>query len=102
MAENIFLGELPARWGGVVDWRALADRTSKLLLDLGMALDPRAPVGRLGLAQRQMVEIAKALAPASAGASAGMPGEAKAPATQGGDAKILVGRADVPPDQPAK
>ena len=26
-----------------------------------MTLDPRAPVGRLGLAQRQMVEIAKAL-----------------------------------------
>ena len=26
-----------------------------------MTLDPRAPVGRLGIAQRQMVEIAKAL-----------------------------------------
>jgi ribose transport system ATP-binding protein len=62
VAENIFLGELPTRWGSVVDWRTLADRTSKLLLDLGMTLDPRAPVGRLGLAQRQMVEIAKALA----------------------------------------
>ena len=62
VAENIFLGELPRRWGGVVDWRVLADRTSALLLDLGMTLDPRAPVGRLGLAQRQMVEIAKALA----------------------------------------
>jgi ribose transport system ATP-binding protein len=70
IAENIFLGELPTRWGGVVDWRALHDRTSALLLDLGMTLDPRAPVGRLGLAQRQMVEIAKAL--------------------EGGDAKILV------------
>jgi ribose transport system ATP-binding protein len=70
VAENIFLGELPTRWGGVVDWRALHDRTSALLLDLGMTLDPHAPVGRLGLAQRQMVEIAKAL--------------------EGGDAKILV------------
>ena len=62
VAENIFLGELPTRWGGVVDRRVLADRTSALLLDLGMTLEPRAPVGRLGLAQRQMVEIAKALA----------------------------------------
>src|SRR3954469_5160902 len=61
VAENIFLGELPSRWGGLVDWRTLAERTSALLLDLGMTLDPRAPVGRLGLAQRQMVEIAKAL-----------------------------------------
>jgi ribose transport system ATP-binding protein len=60
VAENIFLGELPAR-RGIVDWSALADRTAALLADLGVALDPRAPVGRLGLAQRQMVEIAKAL-----------------------------------------
>ena len=62
VAENIFLGELPRRWGSVVDWRALHDRTAALLQDLGVALEPRAPVGRLGLAQRQMVEIAKALA----------------------------------------
>jgi ribose transport system ATP-binding protein len=62
VAENIFLGDLPVRWGGIVDWRALSERASTLLLDLGMTLDPRAMVGRLGLAQRQMVEIAKALA----------------------------------------
>ena len=62
VAENIFLGELPTRWGGIVDWPTLADLTSTLLADLGMMLDPRARVGRLGLAQRQMVEIAKALA----------------------------------------
>ena len=80
VAENIFLGDLPTRWGGIVDWPALGDRTSTMLIDLGMTLDPRAPVGRLGLAQRQMVEIAKALAPASASASAG----------QAGDASILV------------
>ena len=62
VAENIFLGELPRRWGSVIDWRTLHDRTTALLQDLGVALEPRAPVGRLGLAQRQMVEIAKALA----------------------------------------
>jgi ribose transport system ATP-binding protein len=67
VAENIFLGALPTRgwrpgFPGLVDWRALRDRTLQLLLDLGMTLDPRAPVGRLGLAQRQLVEIAKALA----------------------------------------
>jgi len=63
VAENIFLGELPTHgFPGFVDWRALHDRTAALLVDLGLTLDPRAPVGRLGLAQRQMVEIAKALA----------------------------------------
>ena len=61
VAENVFLGDLPTR-GWRVDWRALHERTARLLLELDMALDPRAIVGRLGLAQRQMVEIAKALA----------------------------------------
>jgi ribose transport system ATP-binding protein len=86
VAENIFLGELPSRWGGILDWRALSNRTSALLHDLGMTLDPRATVGRLGMAQRQMVEIAKALA-ASAAAS---PASAGATARQSGDAKVLV------------
>jgi ribose transport system ATP-binding protein len=73
VAENIFLGGAPVRWGGVVDRRALYDRTSHLLNDLGMTVDPRMTVSRLGLAQRQMVEIAKALRPASAEASTGRP-----------------------------
>ena len=77
VAENIFLGALPARRLGTVDRRALFDRATALLIDLGMTLDPRSPVGRLGLAQRQMVEIAKALAPASATASAGAAGDAR-------------------------
>ena len=78
--RTFFWASCRRRWSGIVDWRALHERTSALLLDLGMTLDPRAPVGRLGLAQRQMVEIAKALAPAFARASAG----------QAGDAAILV------------
>src|SRR5438105_7689517 len=41
VAENVFLGETPVRWGGVVDWRTLFDRTSRLLNDLGLTLDPR-------------------------------------------------------------
>jgi ribose transport system ATP-binding protein len=64
VAENIFLGELPTRglMRGIVDWRALHDVTSQRLADLGLSLDPRTQVSRLSLAQRQMVEIAKALA----------------------------------------
>ncbi len=72
VAENIFLGDLPTRaicpWRAfralrspLIDWRTLHERTSRLLSQLEMDLDPRARVGRLGLAQRQMVEIAKAL-----------------------------------------
>ena len=70
VAENIFLGELPTRrLPGAIDWPELHDRTKRLLTDLGMTLDPRAPVGSLGLAQRQMVEIAKALAASATSSS---------------------------------
>jgi ribose transport system ATP-binding protein len=72
IAENIFLGALPTR-GWWVDRRALREQAAQLLADLGLNLDPAMPVAQLGLAQRQMVEIAKALASttsASAKASA--------------------------------
>ena len=62
VAENMFLGAIPTRWGGVIDWRELHSRAARLLADLGMTIVPETPVHRLSLAQRQMVEIAKALA----------------------------------------
>ncbi|MGH9382674.1 MAG: sugar ABC transporter ATP-binding protein, partial [Vicinamibacterales bacterium] len=61
VAENVFLGQSPTRWPGVIDWRRLSESTSRLLADLGMVLEPDTPLHRLSLAQRQMVEIAKAL-----------------------------------------
>ena len=61
VAENIFLGAAPTRWPGVIDWRRLHDDAARLLADLGMEIAPITPVHRLSLAQRQMVEIAKAL-----------------------------------------
>ena len=62
VAENVFLGAAPTRWPGIIDWRRLHDNAARLLADLGVAIDPIAPVYRLSLAQQQMVEIAKALA----------------------------------------
>jgi ribose transport system ATP-binding protein len=62
VAENIFLGAMPTKAGGFVDWTALNGAASRLLSDLGLSIDPRTRVSRLGLAHRQMVEIAKALA----------------------------------------
>src|SRR5688572_16708236 len=61
VAENIFLGRAPTRWAGVIDWRRLQDDAARLLGDLGMDIAPTTPVHRLSLAERQMVEIAKAL-----------------------------------------
>jgi L-arabinose transport system ATP-binding protein len=60
VAENIFLGHLPQKFG-IVDRGALATATRELLALVGEAIDPWLKVGRLPLAQRQMVEIAKAL-----------------------------------------
>jgi L-arabinose transport system ATP-binding protein len=60
VAENLFLGHLPQRFG-LVDRRALADAARTQLEVIGEDIDPWTNVGRLPLAQRQMVEIAKAL-----------------------------------------
>src|SRR4051812_9464488 len=60
VAENLFLGHLPRRLG-IVDRRKLAADARRQLELIGEAIDPDAKVGRLSLAQRQMVEIAKAL-----------------------------------------
>ena len=60
VAENLYLGHLPGR-GGWVDRRALLAGARRQLAALGEEIDPRARVGSLPLAQRQMVEIAKAL-----------------------------------------
>ncbi len=62
VAENVHLGHEPVR-RGLVDRREMLARTSALLTSMGAGpLPVDAPVGRLGIAQRQVVEIAKALA----------------------------------------
>lgn len=60
VAENIFLGHLPQRVG-LVDKKRLAERARRQLGELGVKIDPWAKVGRLPIALRQIVEIAKAL-----------------------------------------
>ncbi|MET8234669.1 sugar ABC transporter ATP-binding protein [Micromonospora sp. NPDC005298] len=62
VAENVYLGHEPVR-RGLVDRREMLDRTTRLLASIGeTALPADARVGRLGVAQQQVVEIAKALA----------------------------------------
>ena len=60
VAENLFLGHLPHR-AGWVDRRKLIAEADRLLEWVGESLNPRARLGSLAIAQRQMVEIAKAL-----------------------------------------
>jgi len=60
-AENIYLGREPVRVTGVIDRRRLIADAEQLLAALGVAIDSRTPVRRLGVAEQQMVEVAKAL-----------------------------------------
>ena len=58
VAENVFLGREPRRWG-LVDWRRMNADTAELLGRLGLAIDPGATLGALSTAQQQMVAIAR-------------------------------------------
>ncbi len=60
VAENIFLGREPRRFG-VINWEKLYSRAQNLLDDLHLGIDPLTPVRNLGIGQQQLVEIAKAL-----------------------------------------
>ncbi|MGE0499519.1 MAG: sugar ABC transporter ATP-binding protein [Rhizobiaceae bacterium] len=61
VAANVFIGREPRQRLGLVDEAALVARTAPLLAQLGADFSPKDLVGRLSLAQRQLVEIAKAL-----------------------------------------
>ena len=60
VAENLFLGHLPSKLGWT-DRRKLRTEARRLLDLVGEEIRPEALIGRLPIAQRQMVEIAKAL-----------------------------------------
>lgn len=61
VAENIYLGELPRKRFGLVDWETLFARTDEILEKLKVGFDARTRVGDLSIANQQMVEIARAL-----------------------------------------
>ncbi|MEO5818289.1 MAG: sugar ABC transporter ATP-binding protein [Gemmatimonadaceae bacterium] len=61
VAENIALGiERTGRWGRV-DWAERHRRAVDLLARVGANIDPDADAGQLGMAEQQLVEIARAL-----------------------------------------
>ena len=60
-AENIFLGKEPVLAAGVIDRTRLRRDAAALLAARGVEVDPGEKAGELGIAQQQMVEVAKAL-----------------------------------------
>jgi galactofuranose transport system ATP-binding protein len=60
VAENIFMGREPRRWG-LIDWRRMHRESRQILDRLGIAVDVRRPLGTLNIALQQMVAIARAV-----------------------------------------
>ncbi|MEQ0561955.1 sugar ABC transporter ATP-binding protein [Amycolatopsis sp. NEAU-NG30] len=62
VAANIFLGREPHTKAGTADRKRMHRETRELLARIGIALDPKRPVGELRTGEQQLVAIAKALA----------------------------------------
>ena len=58
VAENIYLGREPRRFG-LIDWKRMNRDAANLLARLGLEIDPRATLGSLNIALRQMIAIAR-------------------------------------------
>jgi ribose transport system ATP-binding protein len=63
VAENITLGDPPMKNKalGLIDWDKMREETRSILNRLDFNTDPNREIEDLGIAERQMVEIAKAL-----------------------------------------
>jgi ribose transport system ATP-binding protein len=62
IAQNIFLGREPSgRIPGTIDRRRILRDARRILDSIGFNIDPSILVEKLGVAQQQMVEIAKAI-----------------------------------------
>ena len=59
--ENIFLGRLPKKKSGMIDWKYAYERSQQLLQMMGVSISPKTRVNHLPMWQRQVVEICKAL-----------------------------------------
>lgn len=62
IADNLFLGHEPSHAGFWLDRTSIRTRAPELLAKVGLQADPEALVETLSIGQRQMVEIARALA----------------------------------------
>lgn len=60
VAQNIFLGREPKRWG-FINEKELNQQAAELLAHLGVAIRPDMPMKHLSVAEMQLVDIAKAL-----------------------------------------
>lgn len=61
VAENVFLGREPLTKTGLLDKKAIIQKTRELFEEMKIEIDPRLEMRMLSVAQVQLVEIAKAV-----------------------------------------
>lgn len=60
IAENIFVGSLPTKNNGLIDYDKLYENTQQLIDEFGLPIDAREKVKDISIAHQQMIEILKA------------------------------------------
>jgi rhamnose transport system ATP-binding protein len=62
IAENVYIGRLPRRPWGRIDWNSAMENTRGLLARVGLRhLEPGKCVRGLGMGERQLIQVARAL-----------------------------------------
>jgi ribose transport system ATP-binding protein len=59
VGENFFIGKLPTRLPGLIDWRTVHAESKQTLQSLGIDVDPRKRIADLSPGEQAMVTIAK-------------------------------------------
>ncbi|QDY71748.1 sugar ABC transporter ATP-binding protein (plasmid) [Qingshengfaniella alkalisoli] len=61
VAENIFLGHAPRARFGLIDWKTMNRRAKDILTRVGADIDPTIKLRELGIANKHLVAISRAL-----------------------------------------
>ena len=61
VAENIFLGHAPRSNFGLIDWPEMERRSIEILAGIGADIDPNVKLRELGIANKHLVAISRAL-----------------------------------------
>ncbi len=62
VAENLYLGNLPVSKGRLIDFKQLFENATAVLRDMGLEdIFPQQKMATLGIGQKQLIEIARAL-----------------------------------------
>lgn len=61
VTDNVFINKWIKGKNGLLDYKAMHQKTREVMASLGQEVDPRKPAGTFGMGVQQMIEIAKAV-----------------------------------------